>query len=90
MGEVVGAVGYVKAEGEGAVVSFSFFGEDFQGGVGLCLGGSVGLVGDFGDVVKEDFIGIGELFGCDSDGLELKGFGVEEGMGCYNAQKQRE
>ena len=51
MSEVVGAVGYVKAEGEGAVVPLSFFGEDFQGGVGVGLGGAVGLVGNMGYLI---------------------------------------
>ena len=30
MSEVVGTIGYVKAEGEGAVIPLSSFSEDFQ------------------------------------------------------------
>ena len=80
-GEVVGAVGDVEAEGEGALVAFAFFGEDFDGGVTLGLGGAVGLVGDVGDVVEQDGVGIGVGLDGDIGGLVAQLFGVEGGVG---------
>ena len=63
------------------MAAFAFFGENFDGGIGVGLGGAVGLVGNVGYVVEEN--GISIWVGLDGDvfGLLPEFFGVESGVG---------